>query len=77
MEFEPDANMLFNYMMISALANVADRVEREGGKSSGGRIEIANYIYSSSNVNNLGFIAIFYSLFLLAKRTHSFWFLKP
>ena len=39
MEYEPDANMLFNYMMISALANVADRVEREGGKSSGGRIE--------------------------------------
>ena len=36
MEYEPDANMLFNYLMVSALANVTERVEREGGRNSTG-----------------------------------------
>ena len=36
MEYEPDANMLFNYLMVSALANVTERLEREGGKKSTG-----------------------------------------
>ena len=36
MEYEPDANMLFNYLMVSALANVTERVEREGGRNATG-----------------------------------------
>ena len=39
MEYEPDANMLFNYLMVSALANVTERVEREGGRKTTGGMD--------------------------------------
>ena len=35
MAYEPDANMLFNYLMVSALATVADMVEKSGDKTNG------------------------------------------
>ena len=36
MEYEPDADMIFNYLMVSALAAATDLVEREGLKPRGG-----------------------------------------
>ena len=36
MEYEPDADMIFNYLMVSALAAATDYVEKEGLKPSGG-----------------------------------------
>ena len=36
MEYEPDADMIFNYLMVSALAAATDFVEKEGLKPSGG-----------------------------------------
>lgn len=38
MEYEPDADMIFNYLMVSALAAATDFVEKEGLKPSGGKI---------------------------------------
>merc|ERR1719422_3074506 len=35
MEYEPDADMIFNYLMVSALAAATDFVEKEGLKPSG------------------------------------------
>ena len=37
MAYEPDANMVFNYLMVSALATVADMVERSGNKTNGSK----------------------------------------
>ena len=39
MEYEPDADMIFNYLMVSALAAATDYVEKEGLKPSGGETE--------------------------------------
>ena len=39
MEYVPDADMIFNYLMISALAAATDYIEREGLKPSGGKLE--------------------------------------
>ena len=36
MEYEPDADMIFNYLMVSALAAATDFVEKEGLKPTGG-----------------------------------------
>ena len=36
MEYEPDADMIFNYLMVSALAAATDLVEREGLRPTGG-----------------------------------------
>ena len=41
MEYEPDADMIFNYLMVSALAAATDFVEKEGLKPSGGKIGVA------------------------------------
>ena len=41
MEYVPDADMIFNYLMISALAAATDYIEREGLKPSGGKPENA------------------------------------
>ena len=38
MEYVPDADMIFNYLMISALAAATDYIEREGLKPSGGKL---------------------------------------
>ena len=38
MEYVPDADMIFNYLMISALAAATDYIEREGLKPSGGNV---------------------------------------
>ena len=38
MEYEPDADMIFNYLMVSALAAATDFVEKEGLKPSGGKL---------------------------------------
>ena len=40
MEYEPDADMIFNYLMVSALAAATDFVEREGLRPTGG-----NYLW--------------------------------
>ena len=40
MEYEPDADMIFNYLMVSALAAATDYVEKEGLKPSGGETEL-------------------------------------
>ena len=37
MEYEPDADMIFNYLMVSALAAATDFVEKEGLKPTGGK----------------------------------------
>ena len=39
MEYVPDADMIFNYLMISALAAATDYIEREGLKPTGGEID--------------------------------------
>ena len=41
MEYEPDADMIFNYLMVSALAAATDFVEKEGLKPSGGKIGVS------------------------------------
>ena len=38
MEYVPDADMIFNYLMISALAAATDYIEREGLKPTGGKL---------------------------------------
>ena len=38
MEYEPDADMIFNYLMVSALAAATDFVEKEGLKPTGGEL---------------------------------------
>ena len=51
MEYVPDADMIFNYLMISALAAATDYIEREGLKPSGGKPEIAAmYLLYSLNI---------------------------
>eukprot|EP00090_Calanus_glacialis_P025317 TRINITY_DN39537_c0_g1_i1.p1 TRINITY_DN39537_c0_g1~~TRINITY_DN39537_c0_g1_i1.p1 ORF type:complete len:1272 (+),score=291.20 TRINITY_DN39537_c0_g1_i1:133-3816(+) len=39
MEYEPDADMIFNYLMVSALAAATDLVEREGLRPTGGDLQ--------------------------------------
>ncbi len=39
-EYEPDADMIFNYLMVSALASATELIEREGLKPSGGNLDI-------------------------------------
>ena len=43
MEYEPDADMIFNYLMVSALAAATDFVEKEGLKPSGGKFVSSIY----------------------------------
>ena len=44
MEYVPDADMIFNYLMISALAAATDYIEREGLKPTGGKLcNVENY----------------------------------
>ena len=38
MEYEPDGDMIFNYLMVSALAAATDFIEKEGLKPSGGKL---------------------------------------
>jgi hypothetical protein len=38
LEYEPDADMIFNYLMVSALAAATDYIERNGIKPTGGKI---------------------------------------
>ena len=45
MEYVPDADMIFNYLMISALAAATDYIEREGLKPSGGNVAM-HLLYS-------------------------------
>ena len=40
-EYEPDADMIFNYLMVSALASATELIEREGLKPSGGNLDIS------------------------------------
>ena len=51
MEYVPDADMIFNYLMISALAAATDYIEREGLKPSGGKLEnVAMHLLYSLNI---------------------------
>ena len=34
--YEPDADMIFNYLMVSALANSTDIIEKRNLKATGG-----------------------------------------
>ena len=34
--YEPDADMIFNYLMVSALANSSDIIEKRNLKATGG-----------------------------------------
>ena len=36
LEYEPDADMIFNYLMIAALATATDAIERNSLKPTGG-----------------------------------------
>jgi hypothetical protein len=36
LEYEPDADMIFNYLMVSALASATDYIERNNIKPTGG-----------------------------------------
>lgn len=38
MDYEPDADMVFNYLMVSALAEATDIIDKKGLKPSGGEI---------------------------------------
>ena len=46
MEYEPDADMIFNYLMVSALAAATDYVEKEGLKPSGGETDLVFLFHS-------------------------------
>ena len=35
--YEPDADMIFNYLMVSALANATDTIEKQNLKATGGK----------------------------------------
>ena len=37
MDYEPDADMLFNYLMVSALAEAADLIDRKGLRPTAGK----------------------------------------
>ena len=51
MEYVPDADMIFNYLMISALAAATDYIEREGLKPSGGKLEnVEMHLFYSLNI---------------------------
>ena len=51
MEYVPDADMIFNYLMISALAAATDYIEREGLKPSGGKPEnVAMHLFYSLKI---------------------------
>ena len=51
MEYVPDADMIFNYLMISALAAATDYIEREGLKPSGGEPEnVAMHLFYSLKI---------------------------
>ena len=55
MEYEPDADMIFNYLMVSALAAATDYVEKEGLKPSGGETcysFVFVYLCSGKTINN-------------------------
>ena len=43
MEYEPDGDMIFNYLMVSALAAATDFIEKEGLKPSGGKLSKMKY----------------------------------
>ena len=45
MEYVPDADMIFNYLMISALAAATDYIEREGLKPTGGKLDNVSYVW--------------------------------
>jgi hypothetical protein len=44
LEYEPDADMIFNYLMVSALASATDYIERNNIKPTGGQLtHLFNY----------------------------------
>ena len=67
MEYVPDADMIFNYLMISALAAATDYIEREGLKPTGGKIDKCVTMfgvkqssalqYTTVNTHRYGFIS--------------------
>jgi hypothetical protein len=42
LEYEPDADMIFNYLMVSALASATDYIERNNIKPTGGQLTHLN-----------------------------------
>jgi hypothetical protein len=45
LEYEPDADMIFNYLMVSALASATDYIERNNIKPTGGKLtHLFNYL---------------------------------
>jgi hypothetical protein len=45
LEYEPDADMIFNYLMVSALASATDYIERNNIKPTGGQLaHLFNYL---------------------------------
>ena len=61
MEYEPDADMIFNYLMVSALAAATDFVEREGLRPTGG----------NSSRARLNFILSHYILIAVLSKKHT------
>jgi hypothetical protein len=49
MDYEPDADMVFNYLMVSALAEATDAIEKKGMKPTGGKIDKRIHIQSMTN----------------------------
>ena len=41
--YEPDADMIFNYLMVSALANSSDIIEKRNLKATGGMYTLDNF----------------------------------
>ena len=39
LEYEPDAAMIFNYLMVAAIAGAADIIERQGLKPTGNDLQ--------------------------------------
>ena len=48
--YEPDADMIFNYLMLSALANATDIVEKKKLKATGGNFEYSKVKFSTLDV---------------------------
>lgn len=51
-DFEPDANMVFNYLMMSALAEAADAIEKKGIKKPSGGTKHVSFFETFFTIND-------------------------
>jgi hypothetical protein len=57
LEYEPDADMIFNYLMVSALASATDYIERNNIKPTGGQLTHLNDYIKSFSTGQKGIVS--------------------